>query len=158
MSNKLFTNKLIIGKPYYNSEQEFKVTPIAFINETRAIFCTDEFPKTPYVIWTFFVMDNDTVTLYSGDYYPTLESALINRHPYFQPWHFRVTHMCPDCGVIHTDTIYVDACKSVQDIVENFEDLSVCPDCGTSTNRQIISLSLEQGYNYYKLRLHKSKS
>jgi hypothetical protein len=151
--SKLLDNKLIIGKPYYNAVKEFKVTPVVLIDNNRALFCTDEFPRTPYVIWSFLVLDNDTIDLYNGDYYTTLESALINRHPDFQPWHFRVTYYCKDCGAVHTDTIYVDACKSVQDIVENFEDLMVCPDCGTTTNRCIIGLALEQSYNYYKLPL-----
>lgn len=148
-------NNLTIGKTY-TTEDGLKVTPIAIISDDRALFTTDHFPHTPFVIWTYdrkTLGGDDTISLYNGQYYPTLESALIDQHPEFQPWYFRVTYFCKDCGAVHTDTIYVDACKSVQDIVEDFEDLMVCPDCGTTTNRVIINLALEQSYNYYKLPL-----
>ena len=148
-------NKLTIGKTY-TTEDGLSVIPIAIMNDNEALFTTDQFPITPFVIWTYDRKTSEgdnTISLYRGKYYPTLESALIDQHPEFQPWCFRVTYFCKHCGTEHIHTIYVDACKPVQDIIEEFEDLRVCPDCGIPTNRTIKRLALEQSYNYYNLPL-----
>lgn len=147
-------NKLTIGKTYKTIDG-LRVTAIANITDDKALFTTDHFPVTPFVIWIYNITGDDTIDLYNGNYYPTLESALIDQHPEFQPWHFRVTYFCKNCGKTHTDKIGVDACKSLQDIIEEFEDLRVCPICATPTNRCITSIALEQSYNYYSLPLTK---
>lgn len=144
-------NNLIIGKTY-TTEDGLKVTAIANITDDTALFTTDRFPATPFVIWSYEIKADDTISLYHGKYYSTLEAALIDQHPGFQPWTIHVTYYCTECEQYTTDTIYVDAVHDVQSIVEDLEDLRVCP-CGTTTNRKIVDIALSQGATYYRLNI-----
>jgi hypothetical protein len=67
---------LTLGTTYL-SQDGFPVIPIKALPGTRALFVTEEFYPTPFVVWTYGLTSTNEIILYSGTYYPTLEEALI---------------------------------------------------------------------------------
>lgn len=69
--------ELIIGKTYTSTDNRtFTVTPIRHVTRDSALFVTEEFPATPFVVWTYHVLADRVIALASGHYFFTLEEAL----------------------------------------------------------------------------------
>ena len=74
--------ELTIGKAYRLSSFDAKsadfIVPLVLIGTDEAIFVSNAFPFTPFVKWTYKITskEHDTIEVYSGTYYKTLNEAL----------------------------------------------------------------------------------
>ena len=74
-------SRLVIGQTYMTREG-VTVTPIAEITSDKALFVSEEFLPTPFVIWNYHLerqsakYDIFQIYLESGEYFFTLEEAL----------------------------------------------------------------------------------
>lgn len=125
-------NKLEIGTTYLTPEG-VSVTPIKQLESDRALFVSDNFYPTPFIAWTYSVLQNNEILLYRGDYYTTLDRALndigsSNSDPEPpKPIRLLVSFYCPDCEYLHYQEF---SCDNVQHLAEQIEDYRVhCPGC-----------------------------
>lgn len=114
----------------YHTTTGIKVTPIKVLPNEKAVFVTDEFYATPFIVWSYKLLTNpDVISLYSGNYYPTLDQAIRQKTIKLGPMRLLVSFYCPDCEELyyHEFSCHV----SVQELVEQIEDARVhCTDCG----------------------------
>lgn len=133
MNTNTHTN-LVIGQTYLTTSG-FSVIPLKQQGYDRALFVAEEFQPTPFVSWTYQIKDDNTISLYRGNYYRTLAEAMNETDPEpmpitaLAPPTFRITFYCPDCETLHRRDF--SDYDSVQELVERVSDYRVrCPECG----------------------------
>ena len=121
-------HSLELGRTYL-TVTGITVTPVKLLPNQKAIFVSDEFYPTPFVTWSYGFTSEGTLTLYSGNYYQTLDQALTDESDSPEPMQLEMSFYCPDCEKLHHHEF--PCYGSVQDLVEQIEDTRVhCPDCG----------------------------
>jgi hypothetical protein len=120
---------LTLGHTYHTNTGT-RVTPVKVLPNQKAIFVTDEFYPTPFVVWSYSLSPTDptVISLYSGSYYMTLDQAIDAESDKPGPMRLILSFYCPDCETMYHHEV---TATSVQELCEQIEDIRVhCPDCG----------------------------
>lgn len=137
----------------YMSNEGVPVTALKVISDDYALFVSEEFFPTPFVLWTYKLSSNNIIELYRGKYFVTLDSALScieqmqNRDSGVE---LKVYPYCPECGEAHL--FYVELDNSAQLITEEIADKLVCPKCGKQIGAHKIAI--RDADTYYELPLY----
>lgn len=67
--------ELKVGKSYKITTCGNIVATCLCSKKDRALFVTDCFENSPYIIWHFKIINNDSLECCWGEYYQTLEEA-----------------------------------------------------------------------------------
>lgn len=146
-------NTLKIGNIYKaTTASGLKVTPIKMVTDDRAIFVTEAFDATPYISWQYKVTGPDTIELASGNYYCTLEDALVDECNQPNMLALVLYTECEHCG--DANVTVVDLHNGMRSAIEQIEDGLVCPVCGDPSGK-IYELKLTDDVQDYTLKIHK---
>lgn len=121
--------KLTLEPGTYMTREGLPVSALKLLSPDRALFVSSDHWPTPFVSWEYKLLDANTIELFRGRYYATLDEALKAECDNSAPIKLDLSFYCPYCETLHGETFTI---STVQELMTAIEDYRVvCPSCDT---------------------------
>ena len=131
---------LEIGKTYFTSGN-VAVIPLKQLEKDRALFVSNDFYPTPFIVWTYQIVDTTEIRLYSGTYYTDFDKAVadISDPDQDMPKMLGVNFYCPACEeTTGVSTLLSGSVSSISERLSNDQFCHLCHGrCGGATHIEL---------------------